>query len=137
MNDLAVVDSWYGSDGSWKALSSPRKRLRCRCIPEPCTPSSGLGMKVACTPWSAAISLTTMRKVMTPSAMVSASVWRRSISCWLGASSWKLYSTGMPIDSSVRIVSLRNELAMSVLVRSKNPPSSSGTGRDPGVGGAK
>ena len=28
------------------------------------------------------------------SAIVSASVWRRSISCWPGASSWKLYSTG-------------------------------------------
>ena len=76
-------------------------------MPLPCTLSSGFGMNVACTPWLAATSFTTNRNVMMLSAIVSASVWRRSISCWLGASSWKLYSTGMLIVSSVRIVCLR------------------------------
>ena len=66
-------------------------------MPEPCTPSSGLGMNVACTPSRAATSRTARRNVIMLSAIVSASVWRRSISCWPGASSWKLYSTGIPI----------------------------------------
>ena len=43
-------------------------------MPEPCTVASGLGMKVACTPASNATSRTTSRKVMTLSAMASASV---------------------------------------------------------------
>ena len=54
-----------------------------------------------------------------------------------GASSWKLYSTGMLIVSSVRIVCLRSEPATSLVVRSKKPPSSSGCGGCPGSGGAK
>jgi hypothetical protein len=70
-------------------------------------------MNVACTPCLAATSFTTSRNVITLSAIVSASVWRRSISCWLGASSWKLYSTGMLIVSSVRIVCLRKVPATS------------------------
>ncbi len=44
------------------------------CIPEPCTPARGLGMKLANTPCWRAISLTTSRTVMTVSAMVRASV---------------------------------------------------------------
>ena len=44
---------------------------------------------------------------MTLSAMVSASLYRRSISCWLGATSWCTYSTGMPIDSRYITVRLR------------------------------
>ena len=106
-------------------------------MPEPCTPSSGFGMNVACSPCAAATSRTTKRNVITLSAIVSASVWRRSISCWPGASSWKLYSTGMPIASSVRIVCLRSDPVMSLVVRSKKLPSSSGRGRCPGSGGAK
>ena len=47
MNPLATFDSLYGSPGSWNAFSSPSNRLRWVCIPEPCTPSSGLGMNVA------------------------------------------------------------------------------------------
>ena len=43
-------------------------------MPEPWTPASGLGMKLACTPSWRAISLTTRRTVMTVSAMVRASV---------------------------------------------------------------
>ena len=106
-------------------------------MPDPCTPSSGFGMNVACTPLAAATSFTTRRNVITLSAIVSASVWRRSISCWLGASSWNEYSTGMLIVSSVRIVCLRSDPATSVVVRSKNPPSSRGTGGNPRSGGAK
>jgi len=37
------------------------------------------------------------------SAVVSASAYRRSISCWPGAASWWLNSTEMPIDSSIMI----------------------------------
>ena len=77
------------------------------------------------------------RNVITLSAIVSASVCRRSISCWLGASSWKLYSTGIPIASNVRIVCLRSEPVMSFVVRSKKLASSSGSGRRPGCGGEK
>ena len=106
-------------------------------MPEPCWPSKGLGMKVACRSCDAATSLTIRRNVITLSAIDSASVWRRSISCWLGASSWKLYSTGMPIASSVRIVCLRSDPVMSFVVRSKKLASSSGRGRCPGSGGAK
>jgi hypothetical protein len=43
----------------------------------------------------------------------------------------------MLIVSSVRMVCLRNEPATSVVVRSKKPPSSSGTGATPFSGGAK
>jgi len=137
MNDFAVADRLYGSDASKKALSSPLKSERWRCMPEPWMPSRGLGMNVACTLCIAAISFTIMRNVMMLSAMVRASVWRRSISCWLGASSWNEYSTEMPMASSVRIVSLRSDEATSVVVRSKKLPSSSGTGTSPGFGGAK
>jgi hypothetical protein len=83
-------------------------------------------MNVACTPWLAATSRTTRRKVITLSAMVSASVWRRSISCWLGASSWKLYSTGMPSCSSCADRLLAQVAGASLVVRSKKLPSSSG-----------
>ena len=106
-------------------------------MPEPCTASSGLGMNVACSPCDAATSRTISRNVITLSAIVSASVCRRSISCWLGASSWKLYSTGMPIASSVRMVCLRSEPAMSFVVRSKKLPESSGSGCWPATGGEK
>ena len=88
-------------------------------MPEPCTPSSGLGMNVANRPSCMAASRTTSRNVITLSAMVRASVWRRSISCWLGESSWNEYSTGMPIVSSVWMVRLRSVPATSAVVRSK------------------
>ena len=44
------------------------------CMPDPCTPASGLGMKLANTPCWRAISFTTSRTVITVSAMVRASV---------------------------------------------------------------
>ena len=108
MKPLATFDRLYGSPGSWKAFSSPSNRLMWVCMPDPCTPSSGLGMNVAYRPSLAAASRTTSRNVMTLSAIVRASVWRRSISCWLGASSWNEYSTGMPMASSVWMVRLRS-----------------------------
>ncbi len=43
-------------------------------MPEPCTPPSGLGMKLANTPSRRAISFITMRVVITVSAIVIASV---------------------------------------------------------------
>ena len=53
---------------------SPSKSEKWVCMPEPCTPASGLGMKVACTPASKATSRTTSRNVITLSAIVRASV---------------------------------------------------------------
>ena len=97
------------------------------CIPEPKSPEIGFGMNVAYTPTSSAIFFTTWRNEMTLSAIVNASVYRRSISCWLGPSSWWLYSTGMPIASRVTMVCLRRFDTRSV-VRSKNPAWSSGSG---------
>ena len=38
---------WQNYTAGWNALSSPLKRERWRCMPEPCTPSSGLGMNDA------------------------------------------------------------------------------------------
>ena len=43
------------------------------CIPEPFSPNSGFGMKVACHPYFMAYSLTVMRYVMQSSAILSAS----------------------------------------------------------------
>ncbi len=71
---MATLESCASSPGSWKALTSPSKSDRWVCIPEPCTPARGLGMKLAWTPRSMAISFTTSLKVMTLSAMVRASV---------------------------------------------------------------
>jgi hypothetical protein len=42
-----------------------------------------------------------------------------SISCWDGPTSWWWYSTGMPIDSSARIVSRRMLVAASIVVCAK------------------
>ena len=53
---------------------SPSNSEKWVCMPEPCTPVSGLGMNVACTPASSATSFTTSRNVITLSAMVRASV---------------------------------------------------------------
>ncbi len=51
--------------------------------------------------------------------MSSAFVKRMSISCWEGPTSWWWYSTGMPIDSSARIVSRRMPVAASIVVWAK------------------
>ncbi len=66
-------------------------------MPEPLTPKIGFGMKVACRPWSRATFLTTKRKVETLSAVVTASAYLKSISCWPGATSWWAASTSKPI----------------------------------------
>ncbi len=60
-------------------------------------------MNVAHTPCSIATSFITRRNAMMLSAVVSASAYRRSISCWPGAPSWWLYSTEMPMASSIVI----------------------------------
>src|SRR6266487_3653072 len=72
MNARATLDSFIGSPGSWNALRSPSNSDRCVCIPEPGWSVNGLGMKLACTDWDSATSLTTCRKVITLSAVVSA-----------------------------------------------------------------
>ena len=77
-------------------------------MPEPNAPVIGFGMNVAYTPLSAATSLLMSRNVITLSAIVSASVWRRSISCCDGPFSWNEYSTGMPIASRRSTVCLRS-----------------------------
>ncbi len=68
-----TFDSWYSAPGSWNALRSPSNSDRCVCMPEPGCSANGLGMKEAYTPCSSATSLTTRRKVMMLSAVVSAS----------------------------------------------------------------
>ena len=74
MKHLPTFDSPYSSPGSWNALTSPSNSERCVCIPEPNTPSMGLGMNVAYAPRSVATCFTTRRNVITLSAIVSASV---------------------------------------------------------------
>ena len=73
MNDRPTLDSCIGSPASWKALRSPSNSDRWVCMPLPGWSVNGLGMKVACTPCESATSLTTCRKVMMLSAVVSAS----------------------------------------------------------------
>ena len=80
-------------------------------MPLPGSPAMGLGMNEAYTPCFSAISFTTSLYVITASAMDSASAKRRSISCCEGPFSWWLYSTGMPIFSSVSTVSRRRSEA--------------------------
>ena len=91
-------------------------------MPEPFSPCSGLAMNVACMPCWAAITLTTMRNVIRLSAVVSASAWRKSISCWPIATSWCAASRWKPIFCSVSSMSRRQSSPRS-------------TGRDVEVGG--
>ena len=107
MNFRPVFESWYSAPASKNALRSPSNRETCVCIPDPGWAVNGLGMKVAQTPWLSATSRITVRKVMMLSAVVRASAYRRSISCWPGPPSWWLNSTEMPIDSSIVIASRR------------------------------
>ena len=74
MKRLPTFDSPYSSPGSWNALTSPSKSDRCVCMPDPNAPSIGFGMNVAYTPRSCATCFTTMRNVITLSAIESASV---------------------------------------------------------------
>ena len=73
MNALPTFESLVGSLGSWNALRSPSNSDRWVCMPLPGWSVNGLGMNVACTPCESATSLTTCRKVMMLSAIVSAS----------------------------------------------------------------
>ncbi|SKV32118.1 Uncharacterised protein [Mycobacteroides abscessus subsp. abscessus] len=91
-------------------------------------------MNVACTPSMIATSLTTLRKVITLSAMERASAYRKSISCWPGAPSWWLNSTEMPMDSSASIACRRKLGAASCTAWSKYPASSAGMGAVPSSG---
>ena len=89
------------------------------CMPEPGWVVNGLGMNVAQMPWLSATSRITVRKVMMLSAVLSASAYRRSISCWPGPPSWWLNSTEMPIDSSIVIASRRKSAPLDWAVWSK------------------
>ena len=80
-------------------------------MPEPGCSENGLGMNVAYVPWAAATSLTTVRNVITLSAVVSASAARRSISFWPGPFSWWLNSTEMPMPSRRLTASRRKSAA--------------------------
>ncbi len=134
MNCRPVLESWYSAPASKKAFWSPSNRLTWVCIPEPGWVVNGFGMKLAQIPCDSATSRTTVRKVITLSAVVSASAYRRSISCWPGPPSWWLNSTEMPIDSSIVIASRRKSVALDCGVWSKKPLRSTGTGSAPGVG---
>ena len=61
----------------------------------------------------------TVRKVMMLSAVLSASAYLRSISCWPGPPSWWLNSTEMPIASSMVIASRRKSAPIDCAVWSK------------------
>ena len=78
-----------------------------------------------------AIFFTVSRSVITASAIDRASVYWRSISCWLGLSSWNEYSTGMDRASSMCRVRLRRSDETSAVVRSKYEAPSSGWGTPP------
>ena len=88
-------------------------------MPEPGWVVYGFGMNVAQMPWLSATSRITVRKVITLSAVDSASAYRRSISCWPGPPSWWLNSTEMPIDSSWVIASRRKSAPLDCAVWSK------------------
>ena len=73
MNALPTSERKYWSSGSKNALRPSLKSDWCVCMPDPFSPNSGLGMKVAWKPYFIAYSLTTMRYVMQSSAIFSAS----------------------------------------------------------------
>ena len=73
-------------------------------MPEPGRLSTGFGMNVAKTPISRATSFTVSRNVVIASAIDSASVCFRSISCWDAPTSWCEALTGIPICSRYWIV---------------------------------
>ncbi len=89
------------------------------CIPEPFTPKIGFGMKVAWRPWSMATFLTMSLKVVTLSAVATASPYLKSISCCPGATSWCAASTSKPIASRATTMSRRASSPRSTGVRSK------------------
>ncbi len=101
------------------------------CMPEPGWVVNGWGMNVAQMPWLSATSRITVRKVMMLSAVLSASAYLRSISCWPGPPSWWLNSTEMPIASSIVIASRRKSEPLDWAVWSKKPLRSTGTGSTP------
>ena len=73
-------------------------------------PNTGLGMKVACRPNSAAMERTTHLKVTVLSAAVSASAYLKLISCWPSATSWWLASISKPMASSVLMILRRQSM---------------------------
>ena len=81
VNCLPVSDRLYWSFSSKKMFSSPLNMDMCVCIPDPLRSLKGCGMKVAYPPLMAASSFTTTRYVTTESAIVSALVCRKFISC--------------------------------------------------------
>ncbi len=72
MNAFAVGERKYWSSASKKAFLPSLDSDWWTCMPEPFSPKSGFGMKVACQPYFIAYSLTTMRYVMQSSAISSA-----------------------------------------------------------------
>ena len=61
MKALPTSDRKYASSASKKAFEPPFDSYMWVCIPEPFSPNSGFGMKVACHPYFIAYSLTVMR----------------------------------------------------------------------------
>ena len=73
MNALPTSERKNWSSASKNTFCPPLNSDRWVCIPEPFSPNSGLGMKVAYQPYFMAYSLTVIRYVMQSSAMFSAS----------------------------------------------------------------
>ena len=61
MNALAVSERKYWSSASKNAFLPSLESDWWTCIPEPFSPWSGFGMKVACQPYFIAYSLTVIR----------------------------------------------------------------------------
>ena len=84
------------------------------CIPEPLMPWIGLGMNVAYRPCCWAIALSANLKVIALSAVCSASLYSKSISCCPAATSWWAASTRIPNASRASTMSWRTSWARSV-----------------------
>ena len=82
-------------------LASPFQMDWCTCIPEPLSPTKGLGMKVAVLPNDAAVLNTMYFSIIVQSARVTKVAKRVPISiCPPVPTSWWCTSTGMPAHSS-------------------------------------
>ncbi len=129
MYERATDDSPYGAATSANAFrpSAIEYRLWWVCIPEPLMPKIGLGMKVAYRPCCCAIAFSANLNVIALSAVLRASAYSKSISCWPWATSWCAASTRMPNPSSASTMSWRTSCARSV-EKSKYPASSWGSG---------
>ena len=114
-----VSEIWIGASGSKNAFLPSFASEQLVCIPLPQIPYMGFAMKEACSPRISAIVFAANLNVMTLSAVWRASLYLKSISCWLSATSWCEASISNPISVRARIISRLTSSARSVGARSK------------------